>query len=213
MLWDCWRDSSCRCERAMNGMILQRAFYSFGINAVLYAGTYGIAVLAVMLTGNLIITLFAVAVLLVYEWVVRAIYYVFHAEFFEYFCSNSIETCAVSSPMWQYVQLSEWIRESAEAGMWIKAPWLSTIALGIVLALVFGLAAFSCYRLRPSEAAGKQWRFHAQKESLSFDYGTVYAWRCVYCRWYCRRWRIEGTGYFYYGGSECAGKCHYGSNL
>ncbi len=139
---------------AMDGNNLSVALITLGTNFLLYMGTYGLAVLAVMLTGNLIITLFGVGVFLGYEAVIRFGYNLFQSEFYDYYSQEAMSERVFSSPMSHYIE----ILNGLETGE-VIAPLL----IGIFLAVFFAGAAYLCYRLRPAEAAGKTMAFARTK--------------------------------------------------
>ena len=55
----------------MTGEILRESALAFGLRLAFYLGVYHLTILAVMLTGNVIITCFGTAVFFLYEWAVR----------------------------------------------------------------------------------------------------------------------------------------------
>ena len=57
----------------MNGDNFTAAMLAMCLNLLLFMGVYGLSLIAVMLTGNLIVTILAVLVFLAYELVVKVI--------------------------------------------------------------------------------------------------------------------------------------------
>ena len=70
---------------AVNGEVLYCAGAAFLGNLLFYLGVYHMAVLAVMLTGNIVITGFAIMVFSLYEFAVRFAVYGYQSLFFKYF--------------------------------------------------------------------------------------------------------------------------------
>lgn len=139
----------------MSGRVAGTAVVSVGMNLLLYLGIYGLTLLAVMLTGNLMITLFATAIFLGYELVVRWVFYGFHMAYFDYFSSRTVDMEPVLSPIGQYAKL---IARAGTFGEKIKgAPW--AVVLLLLMAVGFGAAAYFAYQKRPAEAAGKTMAF------------------------------------------------------
>lgn len=130
------------------------AIATLGMNFVLYMGTYGLTVLAVMLTGNLLITLFGVGVFLFYEAAIRLGHMLFQSQFFDYYAEESMKQILVSSPMGQYIEMMNGLKNGGTA---------EHVCMGIFLAVCFSGVAYLCYRLRPSEAAGKTMAFARTK--------------------------------------------------
>lgn len=143
---------------AMDGSVLRAALVAFGSNLALYMGTYGLAILAVMLTGNLITTLFAVMIFLLYEWVIRGLLVFYQSCFFDYFSFWSIKTTPFLSPMGQYMKIDA-------MG---KGDTLIAVGINILMAVVFTAGAYICYRIRPAEAAGKTMAFSRIKGTVKF---------------------------------------------
>ena len=152
---------------AMNGNIFRSALVAVGLNLLLCLGTYGLAVLAVMLTGNLIIKFFAVCVLLGYEAVIRFGYILFQSEFYDYFYYNYLNLNVISSPLGQYIRILEKM-ELALSCIGMTAGYASSLGNGFLLAVIFLGMAYLCYYLRPSEAAGKTMAFACTKSIIKF---------------------------------------------
>lgn len=144
---------------AVDGNMIQAALIMFGMNLLLYLGTYGLTVLAVMLTGKMIITLLGVCVFLFYEMAVKMEYIFFQSEFYDYFSDRVLNFHFVSSPMSQYVEMMNGLKQGG-----VTEP----LCIGMVLAVGFFGLAYLCYRLRPAEAAGKTMAFVRTKSVIKF---------------------------------------------
>ena len=69
----------------MNGDNFTAAMLAMCLNLLLFMGVYGLSLIAVMLTGNLIVTILAVLVFLAYELVVKVILEEYKRSFFSYY--------------------------------------------------------------------------------------------------------------------------------
>lgn len=144
---------------------VRTAVISIAMNLILYAGTYGLAVIAVMLTGNVVITLFAAVIFLFYEIALRTLIMEYQTGFFDYFSYSAYKFSAVISPVWQHFSgvhaLQDYIAGKSD-GFAAILP----ILLCIAMAVIFGLIGYFCYRKRPSEAAGKTMAFPVTKAAV-----------------------------------------------
>lgn len=120
--------------------------YGFG-NLLLYLGVYHLAILAVMMTGNIVITIFGFGVFCLYEYIVRGVIYSYQRMFFEHFSYQSMETEPFFSPFTMYYRLLD----AAEKGN----GWGGALAVMILFAAVILIFSYICYLKRPAEAAGR----------------------------------------------------------
>lgn len=133
-------------------------------NLLLFLGTYALAAIAVMMTGNIIITFFAVTVFLFYEMAVTWLFVSYQSCFLPYFSYNSVDYSFLLSPGFLYYEVM-----MALYGFDLQN--LSLLTARIVplffhmtaLAAVLTLIAYFCYSKRPSEAAGKAMAFPKTK--------------------------------------------------
>ncbi len=155
----------------MNGRIFSQAWEAALLHLLLFLGVYGIAILAVMLTGNLVITVFATVIFLAYEMAVRLLLEGYMVKFFSYYSYYSSNEALYLSPLWYFGQAAE----GFDGGTFPLAAILGTLLL---TAAVIGLAYF-CYWKRPSEAAGKAMAFEKSKAvvklflTVPFSLGTA----------------------------------------
>lgn len=139
-------------------------------NTVLYLAVYHIAILAVMLTGNLIVTLMGTAVLLFYDGVIYLLIGGYMETFFSSFYYRTTEKMSefLISPIIRFVML---INNTFDFGNnfdyyrrtihWDSFAG-SLVPIVIVAAAALGLAYF-CYIKKPAEACGKSMAFPVTK--------------------------------------------------
>ncbi|NLL77194.1 MAG: hypothetical protein GX235_08095 [Clostridiales bacterium] len=148
----------------MSSANLRTAVISLFMNLILYLGTYGLTVIAVMMTGNIVITLFATAIFLLYELATRALFMEYKRGFFEYFSYNSSEiTNVVTSPAWQHYNAVKAIYDYIGKVNLDFAAAAFPVVKCILLAAAFGFISYICYKRRPAEAAGKTMSFPKTK--------------------------------------------------
>lgn len=135
----------------VTGSLLIGMAAAVGRNILLYLGVYHLAILAVMMTGNIVITVFGFGVFCLYEYMVRAVLYSYQQLFFEHFSYQSMETQPMVSPFIMYYELIK----ASERG-YGGAGYLAGFAL---FAVVTGVLGYICYLKRPAEAAGKAMTF------------------------------------------------------
>ncbi len=132
----------------LNGTVAKTAATAFGVYFCFYLCVYHMALLAVMLTGNVVITGFGFLVFCLYEFVVRWTLYNYKEMFFQYFCTYETDISPVLSPFTMVVSIISSFEER------------QVIEYGNVAGLIFfGLAllalSYLCYLKRPGEAAGR----------------------------------------------------------
>lgn len=144
---------------AVDKTVLQSAMVGFGANLCAYLGIYHMVMVAVMLTGNVIITLLGVFIFSIYEFVLRILVSGYRQVFFQYYSGYGVDTSPMLSPFTMYMKLGNHFNY-ANAFSVKYALWL----LGF--ALVMGLISYVCYIKRPAEAAGKAMTFSVTKPAI-----------------------------------------------
>jgi len=144
---------------ALTGEVLLGACQSYGIFLCLYLGVYHLAILAVMLTGNIIITCFAVGVLFLYECIVRVLVMCYMENFYRFYSYRGYTTM----PMWSPFSILFNYQDSYSGQK--ENIWL-TIFHFLLFAAIVGVIAYFCYLKRPAEAAGKAIAFSKPKPVL-----------------------------------------------
>lgn len=139
----------------MDGHNFSRAWTAALLHLLLYLGVYAITVLAAMLTGNLVITVFATAIFLLYEIIVRLLLEGYMVKFFSYYSYYSSGDALYLSPFWYFGMAAE----GFEGG---GSPLGAILGMLLLIAFVTGFAYY-CYWKRPSEAAGKAMAFEKSK--------------------------------------------------
>ncbi len=147
----------------MNSRNLQEAFIAAFSNLILYIGIYGLSIIAVMMTGNIIITLFATTVFLIYELAIKYILQAYQSHFYSFFSYNSTNSSIYSSPFNWYGNAIEKMQNISNPGLDMIQAGLPDILKCILLAVIFGVISYICYNKRPSEAAGKPMAFSKTK--------------------------------------------------
>ena len=113
-------------------------------------------VLAVMLTGNLVITGFGFLVFCFYEYAVRYTIYGYRSLFFRYFSYHSMEVSPKISPFVWYIEIAD----TFSYKNMIDFKYLAAL---VIFALAIGALSYVCYLKRPAEAAGKAMTFQVTK--------------------------------------------------
>lgn len=139
---------------ALTKTLISHTLATYGILFLFYLGVYHLAILAVMVTGNLVITCFTVAVLFLYELVVKGVWYGYGGIFYTFYSNLGNNFSPVFSPFAKYFKIMDlWnyngIREIEPRLIVYQTLFLLLLALAV---LPF---AYLCYWKRPAEAAGK----------------------------------------------------------
>lgn len=149
---------------AVDAGLLGMVIVGWILNVVLFFGIYGMTVLAVMLTGKLLVSLLAAVVFLVYEVVLIFLDYQYKQTFFQYFSSYEEVSGPWFHPAGYILMLSDRILTGGEGQLWRNfVSGGGGVLLALVLALAFTALAYVCYRIRPSEAAERSMAFSCTK--------------------------------------------------
>lgn len=142
---------------ALDRKSVAAAVFSLLVSAVLFLGTYALTIVAVMMTGNLVITVFAAGIFMGYELAVRMLLIAYRMTFYRYYCGESVEEpLFLTAPVFQVL----WF-EAGEREIW--SDHLERLFVAILLAVVYTGIAWFCYKKRPAEAAGKAMAFPKTK--------------------------------------------------
>jgi hypothetical protein len=139
-------------NKALDGEVLYTAASAFLANLCLYLGVYHLAILALMMTGNIVITGFGFLVFCFYEFMVRYTLVGYKQEFFDYYTYYGTKETPGLSPFTMYGNLVN-VFDYKNV---IDVKYLFFLLL---FALVVGLISYGCYLKRPAEAAGKAMTF------------------------------------------------------
>lgn len=141
---------------AVDKAVLSSAVWGFLVNLFFFIGVYHISLLAVMLTGNVIITCFGILVFFLYEFLVRWVLGGYKSFFFRYFDYYNTRTTPVFSPFSLY---SSFVTAFDYQNRIDSKNLMGLILMG----LATGIIVYLCYRKRPAEAAGKAMAFAVTK--------------------------------------------------
>lgn len=136
----------------MNPSVLSAALSASGLFLIFYLCIYHLGILAVMMTGNIIITCFGVIVFFFYEVVVRIQIQEYMSKFFKFFSYYGYESEPVLSPFFILADFADKYAKG-QGNVWITALQL------LLFAFIIGIIAYLCYLKRPSEAAGHAMAF------------------------------------------------------
>lgn len=145
--------------------IIKTALTAFCMNIVYYISIYAITVIAVMLTGNLVVTVLGAGTLICYE---NGVKFLLNGLFSSYFrtysaLSDDIFYTTWVSPLGVFVRLFTDFTDALMA----ETAYGSIVSKGvlhlIVLAAVYMVIAFVLYKIRPIEACHKSMAFPKTK--------------------------------------------------
>ncbi len=149
-------------------LAVEEAAAAFLGNTVLYLAAYHIAILAVMLTGNLIVTVMGTAVLFFYDGVLWALLMSYMETFFCSFYHRTAEQFGryIISPVIRFFRFmgeiyDGYIYDTGRILYWDRFfMGLWPVALAAVVAII---AAYWCYTKKPAEVCGKAMAFPLTK--------------------------------------------------
>lgn len=142
-------------NHALDGEVTKIVVQAFFVHLLLYFCVYHMALLAVMLTGNMVITGMGFVVFCLYEWAVRSVDYAYKGRFFRYFSSSRYSAEPFFSPFVMYSKIA-----SEPSAMMAQGKTLLMMA---AFAVVLGVISYLCYLKRPAESAGKAMVFPVTK--------------------------------------------------
>lgn len=147
----------------MNLNLWGEAWKAIGIHLLYFALIYTVVIIAVMLTGNVVIGSFGTIVFLLYGPMIRLLKEFYYTSFFTTYYAENISRGKILnflSPVGNYIYVLKKIRNDENIFGNILAALIVTILL-IALALFL-------YKKRPSEAAGKAMAFGISKPVIKF---------------------------------------------
>ncbi len=136
----------------MTSSVAGEAALAFGLLLAFYLGMYHLAILAVMLTGNVVITCLGTVVFLLYEWAVRMMIQSYQELFFRFFSYEGSDVQPRLSPITILTRFAQ-MHEKGQGNA------LVTLLNLLLFAGVIWLVSYMCYLRRPAEAAGRAMAF------------------------------------------------------
>lgn len=148
----------------MSAQIFTTALAAIVVNLLFYCLIYTIVIIAVMLTGNIIISCLGTAVFLMYGPMIMLLKESLFRDFFTtYYVNNRLQAKMLFLfPIGIYVDTANKIVSGMN-----QATSLRVLAVLIVTALLLGFAVY-LYKKRPSEAAGQAMSFDNTKPVIKF---------------------------------------------
>lgn len=135
------------------------------INLLYFLLIYTLVIIAVMLTGNGIVSILGTGVFLIYGTFLGAVKMMYFSDFFKTYVSTRNDENKILqflSPVGKYLSRANKLQAGDYSGIFTSV--LITMAV-IVLLLIFALLL---YKKRPSEAAGKAMAFEMAKPVIKF---------------------------------------------
>ena len=137
--------------------VWEAALMSFVLNIVFFTLIYTLAIIAVLLTGNVIISILGTAVFLLYGPTLMLMKELYFGEFFQsYYTGAGLNDCLVFlSPVGKYMEYAKrWAAGESVAGSILSTVMVTLFLIGLAILL---------YRRRPSEASGAAMAFFRTK--------------------------------------------------
>lgn len=147
----------------MDFNLWKEAWKAIGIHFLFFALIYTVVIIAVMLTGNIVVGCFGTIVFLLYGPTIRILKEIYYTSFFTTYYPedvSAVELFNFISPVGNYLNVLKKIRNDGN----IHSNILVTL---VVTVLLIALALF-LYKKRPSEAAGKAMAFRISKPVVKF---------------------------------------------
>ena len=179
----------------MSGVIVSGAIKAFFMYLLLFLGIYHLSILAILLTGNTLVSLLAIGLLLGYELAARAMNVFLTSSFFLTYGSGQ-ENKILDTWLSPIVNIYKYIllggKEYRYSQYAEETYTYGKTALGmLLLTVIFGVASFFLYQKRASESHGNSISFPKIKEFVRFALLVLFG--------------IFGTYVFYYVAGESVG--------
>lgn len=155
------------CISAGNGIltaeVVKSMLYSYLAYIIYYMAVYNITIIAVMLTGNMLVALCATGVFLFYEIIIKVIFWTLCSAFFHTFSYYSTDYKVFCSPVIMMMENS-----SVSNGKLVTVPALieqTGLSIGkiFVIAVVTAIIGYLLYAFRPAESCNRAIAFGKTK--------------------------------------------------
>lgn len=153
-----------KINKFLNMEIFAAAWKGILVNLLFFLLLYTIVIIAVMLTGNFIISIFGTAVFFLYGPMIMFLKNAYYREFFNTFYSGDrfIDSAEFLSPLVIYAKMVSRIDSAMNASV------IKDLILTFVVTMILILLGMILYKKRPSEAAGKAMAFGFTKPIIKF---------------------------------------------
>lgn len=161
----------------MNAELMADSLLAFLVNMLAFTAMYQVALLAVMLTGNVLTALLGCGVLFLYEYGARLLFSTLKSQFFVSYCQaddTMLMNAPWLSPFIGYIHFCErvWYQGSSIQGYSGETKWCQYLGKEVFLLLlaaaVSGLLVYLLFRKRKTESYHKAIAFPAAKPVLEF---------------------------------------------
>ncbi len=148
--------------------IIKMAFISFGVNTLFYLAVYAVTTIAVMLTGNLPVSVLGTATLLGYENGVKVLLLSMFSNYFKTYSQYSDEKFLKTwfSPLGIFVSFQNDFALALKDNISVMPAVQKASVHLAVLVIVYMIIAFLLYKARPSESCGKSMSFKKSKKVI-----------------------------------------------
>ncbi|MBQ6887654.1 MAG: hypothetical protein IJN54_09100 [Lachnospiraceae bacterium] len=155
------------CISGANGIltieVVKSMLYSYLAYLIYYVAIYNITIIAVMLTGNLLVSLCATAVFLFYEIMIKGIIFILCSAFLHTYSNYSSDLKVHFSPMIMMFEKSVFLGNNI-----ISVPRLieqtgMTMGKILMIGIGTGIIAYLLYAIRPAESCNKAIAFGKTK--------------------------------------------------
>lgn len=140
-----------------------RALLFFFCGLLLFLAVYNLALTAVMLTGNVLVTLTAILVFLFYEYGIRLLFDTMRQIFFATYSEemSGVARSCFTSPLFVWLQKENGLRFLLNGNQRYAGQLAWLLGVLAVQAILYGGLAYVLYRKREADAAGRALAFRA----------------------------------------------------
>ena len=153
---------ACMCIGAAMGGFSVEALGNMAwfilIQLLFYVLFYAVAITAVCLTGNMVISVLGCCVLVIYSWLLYGLKTTLYDTFFDTYCYNQAGSIWAFSPLHLIANMisdADYVNDD----IFVYSKYAVHYAKMLLQTAVYTLAALWLYKKRPTEAAGKSMAF------------------------------------------------------
>ncbi|MDF2872187.1 MAG: hypothetical protein K0R05_3762 [Anaerocolumna sp.] len=158
--------------RSYMGMdVLINSLQALGINLLYFILIYTITIIAVMLTGNGVVSILGTCVFLAYGPLLMLVRSMYYSSFYDTFLDNNLtdrNILVFLSPIGKYIERTTQLHRAIQLYRGEVEDFRRSIFFTVVVILLLIALALFLYKKRPSEAAGKAMAFELAKPIIKF---------------------------------------------
>jgi len=155
---------------ALSAQAIGVALTTFAIYLIIFLTIYNITIVAVMMTGNLVVTFLATAVFFLYEMLIYGMISMLQSVFFVSYSyySQSFEEKLLTTPIFGITEMVDGVSVTGQSVVTYGTSFGSGLIHIAIIAVITGVLAFYLHGKRPAEASERAMAFTKSKTPIKF---------------------------------------------